>query len=32
MYKSGLRRTYDESHALHDVNSVDAAVDLIRPI
>ena len=28
----GWGRTDDEGHALHDVNSVDAAVDLIRPV
>lgn len=30
--KSGLVRTDDKSYALHDVDSIDAAVDLIRPV
>lgn len=30
--KEAWARTDDEGHALHDVNSVDAAIDLIRPV
>lgn len=30
--EAGFARTDDEGHALHDVNSVDAAVDIVRPV